>query len=270
MHEEIFTIVELAKKQKEFFYKNQIKFTPSIFVEKNNRVAAIINSPTQEANDAFLAATLCRSGFDPDAMTMVIEFEKLNCLSAFRIDRNLERSIVNFVYSTKDSKLSWEEEIIEEDYEGNFGEALERIMVEPPLLDKIQEIKNEVFEEFSEERKNFHIARASVSLLIEKGFLIAETITSEHPEWTNCRYYGNLIIQDMIEDKFLPEEAREPLSNLVNEWMGKPKFKEKLMFLFRQKAYWLPSPILSQMQKFVDDFESFCINPDKFSQFFKI
>ena len=53
MHEEIFTIVELAKKQKEFFYKNQIKFTPSIFVEKNNRVAAIINSPTQEANDAF-------------------------------------------------------------------------------------------------------------------------------------------------------------------------------------------------------------------------
>jgi len=42
MHEEIFTIVELAKKQKEFFYKNQIKFTPSIFVEKKKRLSTII------------------------------------------------------------------------------------------------------------------------------------------------------------------------------------------------------------------------------------
>lgn len=67
--------VEFAKRQKDHAVKNTDRgdIPPTVIVERNGKVQAIVIAPQIDKRLGLQAAAMCQAGYDPDAITMVLD-----------------------------------------------------------------------------------------------------------------------------------------------------------------------------------------------------
>jgi hypothetical protein len=77
--------------------------------------------------------------------------------------------------------------------------------------------------------------------MVEKGCLVKEFISLEHPEWLNLEWQIEQGLSELMESGRLPREARGPLKELAEKYLLTKDFASQLEKLLKEKIYWLPA-----------------------------
>lgn len=292
--------------------------TPTVIVEKDGEVLAVVSAPDVDKHQGLFGANMCRLGFDPDHLTILLdahirkaepkegmteeeyldEYHKKfpkgmqhacdndgacatdeisDCLICHRIDRagNIEMVILPYAYHGKDGpEFRWVEndkykpEVFKNDGDGANGlkglipEALQEIMAKKASFDEMPFLKELAQKmDFTEERTRFHIARATLYMLAEKGFVIKDFVTNKHPEWVDAENKAKDHLKQIIKQGILPREAEPILMEIIEQHMGKKTFQDEFANALKERSYWLPRELRGDEENFAIVFERNCMAP---------
>ena len=212
--------------------------------------------------------------------------EITDCLICHRIDREGKISIVTlpYAYHGKDkegkpySPFKWLDQ--EEKYKrmlqgtteeadglqlkGLIPDALRKIMKTPQIFDAIPALKElqEHVKDFTPERIRFHVARAIMSLMAAKKFIVMDFLSGTHPEWTGAKEEANAMLSRMLETGFIPKEAYEPMKAIIDAHIGTKQFVPTMTALLTANGYWLPAEPRGDIERFVTEWETICMSPN--------
>lgn len=211
----------------------------------------------------------------------------VDCLICYRINRfcEMELTVIPYDYAGKKSgkAIQWLENRMQYQAANNLSDqiglvgfipdSLKQIMSSKKLFEQIPALKDlaENHMRFSEERARFHSARAVVGLLLKDGFLVTDLISGQHPEWTEASAVAEKLLDKLIDDGMLKEEAKLPILNMVNSFVGTKTFTEKLTEFFKDNLHMF-EPFSKFVQsdniqaddliaEFVEVFHTTCIHP---------
>jgi hypothetical protein len=309
--------IDFAKKQKKWMVDKTERgdIPPTVIVERDGVVLSIVMAPEVDKNLGLEAASICQAGFDPDAITMIMdahirtsslkegqsaeeameEYHKKfpngmqhacdnegacelgeisDCLICHRITRDGNISLVTLPYSYHGKNggqpFKWLDEderykdfgsLEGENVTGYIPDSLRQIMKTKPFVHEVAQLKEMADSlNFSPERVRFHAARALLTILNSKKFLVIDLISGTHPEWTDASRIGNEIISRMCDDGILFKDAKEPIKEIIDNHIGKPEFYNKLTSLLEANRYWLPKEV-NDISNFVMEFEAVCMLP---------
>lgn len=291
--------------------------TPTVIVEKDGEVLAVVSAPDVDKHQGLFGANLCRLGFDPDYLTVLLdahihkadpkkegqtveEFQEeyhkkfpkgmqhacdadgacatdeiSDCLICHRIDKagTIEMVILPYAYHGKDGPaFRWLEsdkykpEVFksgdEKEVQGLIPEALREIMSKKASFDEtpfLREMAQKM--DFSEERTRFHIARATLYMLAEKGFVIKDFITNKHLDWVDAENKAKDHLKQIIKQGVLPREAEPILMEVIENHIGKKTFQEEFANALKERPYWLPRELRGDEERFAYVFEKNCMAP---------
>jgi hypothetical protein len=160
-------LVAFAKNHKSFFVKNSnfSDMLPTIVVERDNKVLSFVTVDKLDVEMGFDAARICKLGFDPDSLTLIVDsyiyhslsseipdnpnvslkelFDQGNsnvksCLICCHMDRDGNFKMISIPYSHKEGEFEW---IDEEIFIENKGDVTTGGRI-PLTLEKIMKMKS--------------------------------------------------------------------------------------------------------------------------------
>lgn len=100
-----------------------------------------------------------------------------------------------------------------------------------------------------------------MAMMASKKFMILDFLSGQHPEWTGAKDQANEILAKMQESGFVPKEAFESMKKVIDDHMGTKDFVPTMTKLLKANGYWLPAEPREDIERFVLEFESFCMSP---------
>lgn len=145
---------------------------------------------------------------------------------------------------------------------GYIPDAIRQIISQPeaPELTALKALQDA--KDFTEERCRFHSARAVMHVLTVKKYMVVDFVTPTHPEWTDCLEKGKEFVERSIAKGMFPGEAKKPMMEIVEKYIGKKEFYDEMLKLFKENSYWLPSDIRESIPMFVRMMENKILLPD--------
>lgn len=213
----------------------------------------------------------------------------VDCLICYQINRHCEiqLAVIPYEHKSKQNKRSFEWLDNKMEYNANnkwsdqinlsgfIPDSLKQIMSSKKLFEQVPALKDlaENYGRFSEEKARFHAARAVVSLLLKDGFMVTDLISGKHPEWTEASEVAEKLLDKLIDEGLLKEEARTPILDMVNSFIGTTTFSEKMVEFFKENLHLFepfskftasdkaigPDDLIAE---FVDVFQTACIHPN--------
>lgn len=269
---------------------------PMVLVEKENTLDCAVVVSSGGRDNTLKVAAICKAGFSPDAMTIVLDslmlplpikdgeskfdIEKYikedlenkenaqECLICFRVTKEKESTIVLCPYERSKENINWQKQIVVKNDENssiNFGSIYDLIMTAMesksvteirPELEALQKKLN-----FSDAQAAFHTARGAMAFIALEGHFVADFISKKYPEWTDAKERSLEAVNGLFTKGIIPKEALRSIKTCCNDFMGKPEFEENFKNLILANPSWIPKEYFDNIEKFVADFESFCISP---------
>lgn len=239
---------------------------PSIFVERNGKIQAVVISTEGDRTNVMRAITLLRQGFKADAVTVILDKygdmarqckeenarEKgiiKDVLVCTRVDENCEVNmwLMPYNYSSNKNNFEWCEDEIggmqnfdknDKRFCGYILENLGQIMETPIHWDEIetedgktlQDVANEL--ELSEEQQLYHSGRGCLRVLKERGYHVMDMqdLPSGYTQDNNDLPSKYNVFVDIF-----PEDIAMEIGKLIYNRHNEPTFKDELFSLLNKK-----------------------------------
>lgn len=190
-----------------------------------------------------------------------------DCLICHRIEKdgNITMKVLPYSYHGKGTEFKWtnndkyKEEEMPDRVEGLIPDTLRKIMAETPYIategNVLAKMSNKIG--FTEDRSQYHAARAVFHILMSQGFQLFDFLSFKHPEWCDAQEKAEKFLLTLAEDGSIPKVIVPIMARIIPKHIGKVTFAEEFAKV-----------ILKYKDRFREKNKDICENAQAFAEWF--